>query len=87
MLSIPNCGTCNGDGLCTQCAGTGRVECERCDGGQVPITYWHEEYDAPYDTWDDCHFCGGTGQVRCDACFGSGLCDECNGSGEQEVAS
>jgi len=80
------CSDCKGDGLCIECAGTGRVECLHCDEGRVPYTYWDYEADEPVDTWDYCDRCDGSGRKRCDVCNGSGLCYTCNGSGTEEVA-
>jgi len=88
MMSIPTtvaCRDCGGLGLCVECNGIGRVACPYCDDGYVATDYWGYD-DNPYQSIEPCGYCDGSGVQACADCGGSGLCDTCNGSGTEEVA-
>ena len=85
MISIPtlvNCRECGGLGSCSACNGTGRTQCAYCDDGYVATDYWGYD-DNPFQSVDLCVECDGSGVQACADCSGSGLCDACNGSGEE----
>jgi hypothetical protein len=85
MISIPTtvaCRECGGLGLCVECNGTGRVACAHCDDGYVAHDTWSYR-DEPFQSIEPCDYCGGSGVQSCADCCGSGLCDACNGSGEE----
>jgi hypothetical protein len=85
MISIPTtiaCRDCGGLGLCSACNGTGRVACAHCDDGYVAHDTW-SYCDEPFQSIEPCDYCGGSGVQACADCGGSGLCDACNGSGEE----
>jgi hypothetical protein len=85
MISIPTtiaCRNCGGLGLCVECNGTGRTQCVQCDDGWVAHDTW-SYCDEPFQSVELCDDCGGSGVQACADCCGSGLCDACNGSGEE----
>ena len=85
MISIPvttACRDCGGLGLCSACNGTRRVACAYCDDGYVATDCWGYD-DNPFQSIEPCDYCGGSGVQACADCGGSGLCDTCNGSGEE----
>jgi len=85
MMSIPTttaCRNCGGLGSCVECNGTRRVACPYCDDGYVALDTW-SHYDEPFQSVEPCDYCGGSGVQACADCGGSGLCDTCNGSGEE----
>ena len=83
MMSIPTttCRNCGGLGSCSECNGTGRVQCAHCDDGYVATDYWGYN-DEPFQSVEPCGYCDG-GMQACADCGGSGLCDLCGGSGEE----
>lgn len=86
MMSIPAtvaCRNCGGLGICGACNGTGKAECRYCDDGLVAYTVWSYPADEPFDGVEYCDYCGGSGVEPCAECGGSGLCDTCNGCGEE----
>jgi hypothetical protein len=84
MISIPTttCRNCGGLGLCSACNGTGHTPCPYCDDGCVATDCWGYD-DNPFQSIETCDYCGGSGVQACADCGGSGLCDLCNGSGEE----
>jgi hypothetical protein len=85
MISIPTtiaCRNCGGLGLCSACDGTGRVQCAHCYDGWVVHDTWSYR-DEPFQSIEPCDICCGSGVQACADCGGSGLCDACNGSGEE----
>lgn len=92
-LTAPEaCPTCSGTGKsCSECGGTGIVNCKRCDNGiescgtchGTAVISCHGCHGAGTvgDLGETCNRCGGTGEQSCDACHGQGtfLCSWCKG--------
>jgi DnaJ-class molecular chaperone len=74
---ISYCRDCGGTGLCTNCNGSGRIQCVHCDDGFIPHDTWGYD-DNPFQSIEPCNYCNGTGHIPCPDCYGSGLCDICN---------
>lgn len=79
-----------GDGSCSDCGGSQRVECDPCDGdGTRECDECNGSGNIDCDECDgsgkeDCHICDGEGENECSTCDGRGQeeCDECEGEGE-----
>ena len=71
--SKSTCSSCNGRGICTECAGKGSYYCSWCKGKGTKLNFLIEE---------KCSWCNGTGVKYCTNCNGKGVCRSCNGKGE-----
>ena len=63
------CNGCPGDGLCSQCKGTGYAGTDEQCGGTGRET---------------CFPCRGTGVTECSQCHGDGKCPACHGTGKKQ---
>jgi len=58
--------------VCEECGGTGRVECNVCDGtGENVVTC-----NYGYEHTEDCDNCFGNGEVDCISCDGQSISDD-----------
>ena len=76
------CAECAGTGECQECDGFGDApyltECPTCGGSGIINEDEDDEAKCP-----DCDGFGGLDEI-CDVCFGTGECQECDGSGVEE---
>lgn len=77
------CPTCEGSGVCADCKGTKKVECDECDGeGTI-----YCECECGHEHERECRTCRGDGTVDCEACIlNPGVCHPCKGTGIARVA-
>lgn len=79
-----------GNGSCSECGGSQRVECGSCDGDGRRECYECDGNssvsceDCDGSGKEECHVCDGEGENECSTCDGRGQedCDDCDGDGE-----
>jgi len=84
--------TDGGDGSCSECGGSGRIECENCDGEGTRECYTCDGNgrvecdDCNGEGKEECNICDGDGELECSTCDGEGKedCEYCGGDGEDE---
>jgi len=83
--SYITCNTCNGNGICIDCEGSGSFKDEACDENGLVMCDQELCQGKGYFT---CTYCDGDVMVTCDLCLGSGVdpdtkteCFRCKGSG------